>query len=221
MLSADIFLMRQFYILFIYDRVMKRCVYLCMAQKFLELFDRHAFFNRHSGHGPPEFVRMDVVDMGGAAELGQKPLHTGDRQAVPGRVEPDEKRAVRVLPFCEILLEMDFRFRVKVDSPFFIPFSQDDALPAVKINIRPVQVYQFSHTDPGGDQEIDDRQVSGMAALIPQALQILVSQSLFYKLSCFDFVDAAHRTFGNIVLILQPDEERRHNVPNIVYGHFS
>ena len=69
--------------------------------------------------------------------------------------------------------------------------------------------------------EIDDRQVSGMAALIPQALQILVSQSLFYKLSCFDFVDAAHRTFGNIVLILQPDEERRHNAPNIVYGHFS
>lgn len=70
MLSADIFLMRQFYIFLIYDCVMKRCVYLCMAQKFLELFDRHAFFDSHSSHGPSEFVRMDVVDMRGAAQLG-------------------------------------------------------------------------------------------------------------------------------------------------------
>ena len=124
-------------------------------------------------------------------------------------MKPHKKRAVAVTSFSQILLKMDFCLGVKIYPPFFITFPENNTFPVVKIDVGPIQIDQFAHTDTGGNQKIDNRQISGVAALVSQTFQILISQSFFDKLRCLNFVNTADRTLRNIIFILKPDKKRK------------
>lgn len=59
--SGYVFLVCILYILLVYHCIMKRRIYPNMSEESLNLFDRHTLVNGPSGHGTPEFMRVDVL----------------------------------------------------------------------------------------------------------------------------------------------------------------
>ena len=60
---SDILPVGGFHVTLFYHRVMKGGIDLLMTQKPLYLLNRHAFADGRGCHGPPEFVRMHVMDI--------------------------------------------------------------------------------------------------------------------------------------------------------------
>lgn len=146
--------MRKFYISFIHNRIVKRCIDLGMTKQFLKLLYRHSFLNSHGGHGSAEFMRMNMVHMRPVSQFCQKAFYSGDRKTLPGGIETDEKRVVIITPPCQILLKMDFRFGVKINPAFFIPLAKYYTLSAGKVNIGTIEINKLSYTDSRRYQNI-------------------------------------------------------------------
>lgn len=72
------------------------------------------------------------------------------------------------------MLEVDFSFGIKINPALFVALAEDDAFPFRKIDIRAIEVNQFSDADPGGNKEIDDGEIAGVAALITELFKILI-----------------------------------------------
>ena len=67
---------------------MQRGIYLCVPEQLLELLDRHAFSDCHRCHGSPELVRMNMVDVRGAAQLARKRSTPAIERRLHGAVRP-------------------------------------------------------------------------------------------------------------------------------------
>ena len=178
-----------------------------MTKQFLKLLYRHSFLNSHGGHGSAEFMRMNMVHMRPVSQFCQKAFYSGDRKALPGGIETDKERVIIVTAPCQILLKVDFCFGVKINPALFISLAKHDTLSAGKIDIGTIEINKLSDTDSRRYQNIYNSQISGIAALIPQAFKVFIRQRFPYNLRCLNFVDTADRAFDNIVFILQPDKK--------------
>ena len=162
-----------------------------------------------------------MLYMGSSPEFGEKAFHSGDGETVPRRVEPDEECAVGIAPSIQILKQMDLCSGVKVDSPLLVAFAEHHAFSFIEINVGAVQVHQFAHADPGGDEQVDDRKIAGVTALVAQAFQIFVGERFFDELRDLNLVDAADRAFAYIVFIFEPCEKRRHDPADVVHRNLA
>jgi len=81
---SDILSVRRFYIALFHHGVMKGGVYFFMSQQPLYLFDRHSFINGGCSHGPPELMRMHMINVTLFAHLFQHDLDPTGQQAFMG-----------------------------------------------------------------------------------------------------------------------------------------
>lgn len=210
-----------FYIRLIYNCIMHRCINFGMPQELLNLLNGHSFFNCHGCHGPAEFVRVYVFDLSRVAKTVEKMFHAGNGQAVIRCVEGNEQSRIFIGSGCQILLQVDLCFGIKIDRAFFVAFAQDDTLPFIKADIGAIQFDQFPDTDSRGSQQIQQCPVTGMGTVVTESLQHFVGKGLFYQFCCLDFVDASDGAFRNIVLVFQPGKERGKDAPDIVQGYLA
>lgn len=99
---------------------------------------------------------------------------------------------------------MNFRFGIKINGAFFVALSENDAFPFGKINVRAVELYEFSYADAGRNQKIYNRQISGMSAPVTELFNIFICKSFLYYLSRFYLVNAPDGAFYYIVFIFKP-----------------
>ena len=105
---------------------------------------------------------------------------------------------------------------VEINHPFFVSFSKDNALTLVEIDIRPIELNQFTDPHSGRRQQINDCKVTDILAVIPQDFHILVRDGLLYLLAGFYLMNATDGAFHDKVLIFQPGEERREDSADVV-----
>lgn len=187
--------MRKFYVCLVYNCIVKRGINLTVAQKLLNLFDRHTFFNRHGGESAAEFVRMHMPYVRCFAKFGKKPFYSCYGQPVPGRLHSHKKRGIVVFTWFQVLLKMDFCFRIKINHSFFIAFSKNDTFSFGKVYVCTIQFDQFSYTYACRYKQIYNSKISRMCTLISQFFQIFISKSFLNKLGGFYFVNAPDRAF--------------------------
>ena len=60
-----------------------------------------------------------------------------------------------------------------------------------------------------------------MLAAAPEFFDILIRNDGLHDFRCLDFMDTPHRTFQNIVFLLQPGKEARYVSANIVDGRLA
>ena len=213
--------MGYFYVVLVDDGVVECGVDFGVAEDFLDLFDWHAPLDGHGGHGTAEFMWVDMGYAGFLTEFAQHAFNTGNGQAVPWGLQADEEGWVGVCPVFQVFLQVDFGFGVEIDRSFFVTFSEDDTFAFCKINVRPVEIDQFTDTDAGGNEKIDDGSITGVAAFISEFFEIFIGQGFFDDLGGFYFMNTADRAFKDIIFIFQPGKERRHNAADIVDGDFA
>lgn len=217
----DVFLVGHFHVVLVHDGVLHGGVNLGVTQNFLNLLDGHAFVNRPSRHSPAELVGMDGFEIQHAAHFAKADLHTADGKAVVGGEEGDEQRAVGVPAAFQVILEVDFRLGVEIHAALLVALAENDALSGFEIHILDVEADQLAHADSGGVKQVNHGQVAQGGATVPEIFNVLVGDDLLHGFFGFDFVDAAHGAFQNVVLLFQP-REKTGNVPtNVVDGRFA
>lgn len=201
---SDIFLVGHFHVVLVHDGVLHGRVNLGVAEDFLNLLDGHALVNRPSCHGPAEFVGMDGFEIQHAAHFAKANLHAADGQPVVGGEEGDEQRAVGVPAAFQVIFEVDFRLGVEIHAALLVALAENDALSGFEIHILDVETNQLAHADSGGVKQINHGQVTKGGAAVPELFDVLVGDDLLHGFLGFDFVDAAHGAFQNVIFLFQP-----------------
>lgn len=218
---SDVFLVGHFHIVLVHDGVLHGGVDLGVAQNFLNLLDGHAFVNRPSRHGPAELVGVDGFEIQHAAHFAKADLHAADGKAVVGGEEGDEQRAVGVPAAFQVVLEVDFRLGVEIHAALLVALTENDALSGFEIHILNVEANQLAYADSGGVKQVNHGQVAQGGAAVPELFDVLVGDDLLHGFLGFDFVDAAHGAFQNVILLFQPREETGNVPANVVDGSFA
>lgn len=112
---------------------------------------------------------------------------------------------------------MCFGAGIEVNEALLVAFSRDDTLALVEVDVRPVQPHKFSYTDTRRGEEVDHRQVALVVAVVAQGLHLLVADGALHPRPRLHLMDPAHRTLDDIVLLLQPREERRKDSTDVIY----
>ena len=99
---------------------------------------------------------------------------------------------------------MQFRPGIEINDTLLVPFSEYDALPFGKIDVAPVEFYQFSYTHTGGCKHVNDGKIPPASASVTKALEIFVGNTFLYLLSGLDLVNAPYRALDDKVLIFKP-----------------
>lgn len=218
---SDVFLVGYFHVVLVHDGVLHGRVDLGVAENFLNLLDGHALVNRPSRHGPAEFVGMDGFEIQHAAHFAKANFHAANGQPVVGGEERNEQRAVGVPAAFQVILEVDFRLGVEIHPAFLVALAENDALPGFKIHILNVEADQLAHADSGGVKQVNHGQVAKGGAAVPELFDVLIGDDLLHGFLGFDFVDAAHGAFQNVILLFQPREETGNVPANVVDGRFA
>ena len=133
--------MRGFHIALLHHSVMKGGVNLFMSQQFLHLFDRHPFVNGGCGHGPPEFMRVNVMNVTLFTHLLQHDLDSARQQAFMRITNRYEQCRVPVCPGVKVFPQMKFCSCVKIDNPFLIALAENDASRIFSITFGTFSLY--------------------------------------------------------------------------------
>lgn len=115
---------------------------------------------------------------------------------------------------------MDFGAGVEIDFALLVALARDDALPMNEVDVFAVEAHQLADTHSRGGQQVDDGEVAAVAAVVAHDFQMLVRVGFFYGFPDFHLVDAAHRTFHDVVLVFEPGEEGGENAPDVIDGNF-
>ena len=164
---------------------------------------------------------VDGFEIQHAAHFAKADLHAADGQPVVGGEEGDEQRAVGVPAAFQVILEVDFRLGVEIHPALLIALTENDALSGFKIHILDVEANQLAHADSGGVKQVNHGQVAKAGAAVSELFDVLVGDDLLHGFLGFDFVDAAHGAFQNVVLLFQPREKTGNVPPNVVDGRFA
>lgn len=140
--------MRQLHVALLHHRILKRCIYSFMAEKLLQLLDRHSLVNCLRSECPPKLVRMHLLDVQTLSDFPDAGLNSSDRQSRMRSLQSDEQCLAIITPAVQILLQMYLRAGVKVYDPLLVTLPEHLALPFVEVDIRLVQQHQFTTRIP-------------------------------------------------------------------------
>ena len=118
---------------------MHRGIDLGMPQQLLHLFHGHAFVNGDSGEVSAEFVWMDAGNVEASAQFAQTNFNTADLEAAMGLLERDKQRRVLIPALFQVVSKVNLRPGIEVGLALFASLAKNDALPVVKVDIRPVR----------------------------------------------------------------------------------
>ena len=99
---------------------------------------------------------------------------------------------------------MDFRPCIEIDDPFFAPFSENHALAFIEVDVIAVESYHLTDSHSGGCKKVNHSKITDIAAVVPHDFQCLIGVGFLDHLCRFYFVNPAHRTFHDVVLIFKP-----------------
>ena len=105
---------------------------------------------------------------------------------------------------------------LEVNKALLVAFSRDDALALIEVDVRPVEPYQFAHTDAGRGKKIYHRQVAFVVAVVAQGLHLLVADGTLHPRAGLHLMDSSHRTLDDIVFLFQPGEERGEDAADVI-----
>lgn len=119
-----------------------------------------------------------------------------------GSIQGDEQCRVFVFTAVQILLKMNLGFRIKVYPPLFITLSIDDAFPLLEIDVGNIEIDQLADPNSRGVEHVDHGNIPDLCAIVPHHLNGLIRNDFFDHCFRFDFMDAPHRAFQNIILLV-------------------
>ncbi len=213
--------MRRLYIVLIHNSVVHGGVDLGVTEDLLDLFDGHSFVDGAGSHGPPELVRMDVGNMQFPSELAEADLDAADLQSRMRRVQGNEQSWIIIGPRCDIPLQMELRFGVKVNPTFLFALAVDDTFPFLEVDVADIQIDQLADAHSRRVQQVDDRHIPGDLAAIPEPLDILVCDGFLHRAFGLYLVDSSDWAFQNVILFFQPGEKAGDIAPDVVHGGFA
>lgn len=121
-----------------------------MAEQTLHLFDRLPLFvDGAGGQRLPEFIGMNFLEASHFAETTQMDFLAADFQTGMRFVQHYEKSLVLIVPTGETVFQMKFRVSVKANRALLVFRSENDALPAFKIDVGNIQMRQSVHAHSG------------------------------------------------------------------------
>ena len=120
--------MRRLDIALVNQSVSQSRVNLFMSEQDLYLLDRHPLVNRLRCQRPSEFMGMHAPDAKVSPELSQKGFDSTDLQPVVGVFVRNKQRVIGIVTGVQVLLNMEFRFRVKIDNTLLVPLPSHNAL---------------------------------------------------------------------------------------------
>ena len=116
---------------------------------------------------------------------------------------------------------MKLCFCIEIDPTFFITFSKYNAFSSFKINIRNIQIHQFTNTYTCWIKQINHSQIPRTLTMISKHFNCLIWYDFFYRLFRFNFVNAPHRAFQNVIFFLKPRKETRNISSHIIHCYFT
>ncbi len=97
----------------------------------------------------PEFIGMNFLEASHFAETTQMDFLAADFQTGMRLVQHYEKSLVLIVPTGETVFQMKFRVSVKANRALLVFRSENDALPAFKIDVGNIQMRQSVHAHSG------------------------------------------------------------------------
>jgi hypothetical protein len=99
---------------------------------------------------------------------------------------------------------MDFRPCIEIDDPFFAPFSENNALSLIEVDVIAVKGNHLTNTHSGGCEKVNHSEIADIAAVVPHDFQCLVGIGFLDHFCRFYLVDPAYRAFYDVILIFKP-----------------
>ena len=126
-----------------------------MAEKLLNLLNRHAFVNGHCGKRPSKLVRMHLMKTQFTANFAESYLHAADLKSVKWLQQRYEQCLICVCTLGQIALQMNFSPGIKVYFALFISLTENETFPVLKVHITAIEFYKFTNADAGRTQKIN------------------------------------------------------------------
>ena len=164
----------------------------------------------------PEFMGMNFLEAQHFAETTQRDFLAAGFQTGMRLVQHYEKSQVLIVPTDKTVFQVKFRVSVKANRALLVFRSENDALPAFKIDVGNIQMRQSVHAHSGKGKHIDPVLITQLGTAIPHHPHGLIGIGFLDGLIGADFMNSPDGAFEDIVFVLQPGKKTGKNAADIV-----